>query len=381
MALQRCGTKVLSWNVAGDVFLSLVSNVEDMKPGMTDFFHVGEMILKPHLTDDLNDFMSASAAHMTVTNTWMNTLTELEFPTIPVVWFNTALCEDVDKTFVQKLWMLEQMDCGRAALVQDDMRARMKEDESLVDLFAPMTSTMASTVHSLVAPLDVSSVASMAPLVASMASVASMEEALVWLKRVTAESKSDDERVDGLFDGLVQAVTWARMKRAESLVDSKALRTLIALTMTMMVASMMATMVAPRASGVLERIGFEGTSWLNTRRFSGGIRWLDDGSPETQQRSRSKEEITPRGDRDGIKKRCQNGRRCHDPTVALTVNLMMEDSMVASMALMASRASVVASMASVVELLEWLKRRAAEPQRYDERVNGLAHSDELTLKN
>ena len=82
---------------------------------------------------------------------------------------------------------------------------------------------------------------------------------------MTAESKSDDERVDGLFDGLVQAVTWARMKRAESLVDSKALRTLIALTMTMMVASMMATMVAPMAS------------------------------------SRSKEEITARGDREGIK--------------------------------------------------------------------------------
>ena len=42
---------------------------------MTDFFHVGELILGPQLTDDLNDFMSASAAHMTVTNTWMNTHT------------------------------------------------------------------------------------------------------------------------------------------------------------------------------------------------------------------------------------------------------------------------------------------------------------------
>ena len=142
--------------------------------------------------------------------------------------------------------------------------------------------------------------------------MASMVEALDWLKRVTAESKSDDERVDGLFDGLVQAVTWARMKRAESLVDSKALRILIALTMTMMMASVMATMVAPRAL------------------------------------SRGKEETTTRGDREGIKKKCQNGRRCHDPTVALTVNLMMEASMVASMALMASMASMVASRASVV---------------------------------
>ena len=31
MALQRCGTKVLSWNVAGDVFLSLVSSVGDLE--------------------------------------------------------------------------------------------------------------------------------------------------------------------------------------------------------------------------------------------------------------------------------------------------------------------------------------------------------------
>ena len=244
MALQRCGTEVLSWNVAGDVFLSLISSVGDLKPGMTDFVHVGELILRPQLTDDLNDFMSASAAHVKVTNTWMNTHTELTLSTDSVVWFTTALCEDVDRTIVQMLWMLKQMDCGRAGLVQEDIRARMKEDESLVDLMAPMTSTVASMAASWVDPMEVSMVAPMASMVASMAS---MVEALDWLKRVTAESRSDDERVDGLFDGLVQAVTWARMKRAESLVDSKALRTLIALTMTMMVASVMAAMVAPRA--------------------------------------------------------------------------------------------------------------------------------------
>ena len=34
---QKCGTKVLSWKVAGVVFLSLVSSVRDLKPGMTDF--------------------------------------------------------------------------------------------------------------------------------------------------------------------------------------------------------------------------------------------------------------------------------------------------------------------------------------------------------
>ena len=75
MALRRYGTEVLRWNVAGGVFLSLVSllNVGALKPGMTDFFHVGELILRPQLTDDLNDFMSASAVHMMVTNMWMNT--------------------------------------------------------------------------------------------------------------------------------------------------------------------------------------------------------------------------------------------------------------------------------------------------------------------
>ena len=70
---QKCGTKVLSGNVAGDVFLSLVSCVGDLKPGTTDFFYVEELILRPQLTDDLKDFLSASDAHMTVTNTWMNT--------------------------------------------------------------------------------------------------------------------------------------------------------------------------------------------------------------------------------------------------------------------------------------------------------------------
>ena len=61
--------------------------------------------------------------------------------------------------------------------------------------------------------------------------------------------------------------------------------------------------------------------------------------------------------------------------------------LVASMAsmasMMASRGSVVASMASMALLVEsrkWLKRRAAELKRDDERVHGLAHNDELTLK-
>ena len=70
--------------------MSMVSGVEDLEPGMTDFLHVGELSLRPQLTDVLNDFMSASAAHMTVTNTWMNTHTELELPAVPVFWLNTV---------------------------------------------------------------------------------------------------------------------------------------------------------------------------------------------------------------------------------------------------------------------------------------------------
>ena len=190
------------------------------------------------------------------------------------------------KTLIEKLCK----SCG-----QDDIRARMKEDESLVDLMAPMTSTVASTVDSLVAPLDVSLVALVASMVASMgasmvasmASMASMVEALDWLQWMTAESKSDDERFDGwthniregrvdglttridgeradglthkireeltdgltFLDGVVQVVTWARTKRVESLVDSMALMTRIASTVALMVASMVATM-APVASMV-----------------------------------------------------------------------------------------------------------------------------------
>ena len=105
-------TKVLSRNVAGFVFVSLISNVVDLEPGITDCFHVGELILGLQLTDDLNDLMSASAAHLTVTFTWMNARTELKLPADPVLWLNSALCGGNGKTSVQKYRVMEQMDCG-----------------------------------------------------------------------------------------------------------------------------------------------------------------------------------------------------------------------------------------------------------------------------
>ena len=130
--------------------------------------------------------MSASAAHLTVTNTWMNTHTELELPADPVFWLNTALCGGNGMTSVQKLWVIEQMDCGRAGWIQDDAEAGMQAGESLVDMMAPMTFKVALMAASWLARMET-----------SMASLASMVETLDLWKQMTAESKSDGERVDG----------------------------------------------------------------------------------------------------------------------------------------------------------------------------------------
>ena len=126
--------KVLSWNVAGVVFVTLVSSVEDLEPGMTDFFHVGELILGPQLTDDLNDFMndfmSASAAHMTVTNTWMNTHTHTlnwNFPQSLFSGLNTVLCGGNGKTSVQKLWVIEQIYLVELVWIQMTQKPECKQ--------------------------------------------------------------------------------------------------------------------------------------------------------------------------------------------------------------------------------------------------------------
>ena len=242
----------------------LISNGVDLEPGMTDCFHVGELIPRPQ-----NDFLSASAAHLTVTNTWMNTHTELKLPADSVPWLNSALCGGNGKTSVLKQWVIEQMDCGRVGWIQDGAVAGMQAGESLVNMLTPMafevalmtTLWLAYMEASMVAPM-VSMVAPMAsmvaPTVASMAPLASMMmETLDWWKQMTAESRNDGKRVDewthkiregrvvGLFerfvheraDGLthkireepiagwtlfvdmVQVVTWARTKRRASLVD------------------------------------------------------------------------------------------------------------------------------------------------------------------
>ena len=212
---------------------------------------------------------------------------------------------------------------------KESKRGEKGEERERRDLMAPMTFKVALMAASWLAPMEASMVASMAsvvasmasmvapmaPVVASMASLASMVETLDWLKRMTAESRSDGERADGLTtrivleraDGLthkireeltvgwilfvdvVQVVTWARTKRGASLVDSVALMAWIASTLALMVTLMVASMVASMASVAS---------------------------------SRSNEETTAKGDRVGLKEKCQNERRCHGSTMALMVASM-----------------------------------------------------------
>ena len=125
-----------------------------------------------------------------------HTHTELELPTVPVFWLNTVLIGGNGKTSVQKLWVIEQMDCGRAGWIQDDAEAGMQAGESS----APMTFKVALMAASWLAPMAsmVAPMASMAPVVASRASLASMVETWEWLNLMVAEPKGDDERAGGL---------------------------------------------------------------------------------------------------------------------------------------------------------------------------------------
>ena len=147
-------TKVLCWNVAGFVFVSLISNVVNLEPGMTDCFHVGELILGLQLTDDLNDLMSASATHLTVTFTWMNARTELKLPADPVLWLNSALCGGNGKTSVQKYRVIGQMDCGRAGWIQGDAVDGLQDGESLVFMSIPMAFEVALVTTSRLPHVD-----------------------------------------------------------------------------------------------------------------------------------------------------------------------------------------------------------------------------------
>ena len=158
------GTKVLSWNVAGVVFMSLTSSVADLEPGMTDCFHVGDLILGPQMTDDLNDFLSVRATHLTVTNTWMNTHTGLILHADPVLRFNSDLCGENGKTSVQMQWVIERMVCGRVGWIQNNAKIGKQAGKLLVNMLTPMTFERALMVPSWMASM----VAPMASMVASI---------------------------------------------------------------------------------------------------------------------------------------------------------------------------------------------------------------------
>ena len=100
MVLWRSGAKVLSWNGSGNAFLSQTSLLKTgvLKLGMTDFFHVGELIPSPKTMKGMNEPMRARALHTMVTNTWINANTEQEFCTAPESQFCQALRGNNDKT-------------------------------------------------------------------------------------------------------------------------------------------------------------------------------------------------------------------------------------------------------------------------------------------
>ena len=93
MVLWRSGAGVLNWNVSGNEFLSQSSLLQTgvLKLGMTDVFHVGELIPRPKTMDGMSEPICARALHMMVINTWMIPNTEQKFCTAPESQFCQAL--------------------------------------------------------------------------------------------------------------------------------------------------------------------------------------------------------------------------------------------------------------------------------------------------
>ena len=183
MVFWRSAAKVLSWNVAGNEFLLQTSLLKTgvLKLGITDFFHVGELIPRPETMEGINEPMRARALHTMVTNTWMNANTEQEFCTAPESQFCHALRGNNGITAGQKLLESDKMDCRGAGVVQTTSLVRM----SVIVSMAPMA-PMASMVGSM------DSVASMASMVvAPMAPMVS----IAWVDLVAPELKSEREKV------------------------------------------------------------------------------------------------------------------------------------------------------------------------------------------
>ena len=150
MVLWRSGAKVLSWNVSGDVFLSQTSMIKTgvLKLGMTDFFHVGELIPRPKTMDGMNEPMRARALHTMVTNTWMNANTGQEFCTVLESQFCKALRGNNGMTARQKLLEIEEMHCRRAGVVQTTSWAQMAVVASMASM-APLASMVVASMASM----------------------------------------------------------------------------------------------------------------------------------------------------------------------------------------------------------------------------------------
>ena len=389
--------------MAGFVFVSLISNAVDREPGMTDCVHVGELILGLQLTGDLNDLMSASAAHLTVTFTWMNARTELKLPADPVLWLNSALCDGNGKTSVPKYRVMEQLDCGRVGWIQDAAMAGLQDEESLVirsipmafevalvttswlphmetSMVAPMAS-MVAPMASMVAPMAsmASMITPMALMVASMATLASMGEMLMWWKQMMAESQNGASLAsmamlmammkDSMASSLSKEETTSKgvregpkskhqNRRRYHEAAMTLLVTLLASTMASMVASMasMASMATMASMVVVASV----TAMVMMTSVAAMVALLVS--------SRSKEETTANGDRESHKESRENGGRCHESKVALMMTSMASMALVASMASMASLASMalrslMASMASMASLASMAPRALVVDER------------------
>ena len=159
-----------------------------LKLGMTDFFHLGELIPRPKTKKGANEPMRARAMHMMAINTWMNPNTELEFCTALV----SQLCQILSGyncvNVGLKLLGSEHMDCRGAGVIHATLCARM----FVIASMAPTASMapMASMVASMTPMMD--SVASMASsmVVALMAPMVSM----AWVYLMAPELKTERER-------------------------------------------------------------------------------------------------------------------------------------------------------------------------------------------
>ena len=202
MVLWRRGAKVLSWNVSGNEFLSLQRGV--LKLGMTDVFHVGELIPRPKTMKDMNEPMRARAMHMMVINTWMNPNTEQKIYTAPESQFCQALRRYNCENDGLRLSESEQMDRRGAGVVQTTSWALIAVVASMVPMarmasMAPVVASMASmaSMSSMVAPM--APVVDSVDLVTSMASIVAAPMgpmvSLIWMVLKAPEIKSEREEV------------------------------------------------------------------------------------------------------------------------------------------------------------------------------------------